>query len=88
MNDSEFRLLRPGDKVSVSGYGIAFDALVTGPHTSNGEVPIHGAAIHHRAENLDYVYQKHMAGFRTTEPESPVAATRVDRRVARGIDFC
>ena len=71
MNDSEFRLLRPGDKVSVTGKGIAFDAVVTGTHNSSYEIPIQVVQIHFRAENLDYVYQAYRAGHRTTESNRP-----------------
>lgn len=56
MTDAEFKALRPGDKVSVSSKQIAFDALVTGPHNSNGEVPIQVVEVHYWAEDLDYVY--------------------------------
>ena len=71
MTDSEFKALRPGDKVSVSGKQIAFDALVTGPHNSNNEVPIQIVEVHYRADNLDYVYQAYRPGHRTTELNRP-----------------
>ncbi|WP_423223644.1 hypothetical protein [Candidatus Amarolinea aalborgensis] len=71
MTDSEFKALRPGDKVSVSGKQIAFDAVVTGPHDSNDEIPIQVVEVHYRAENLDYVYQAYRAGHRTTEGNRP-----------------
>ena len=67
MTDAEFKALRPGDKVSVSGKQIAFDALVTGPHNSNGEIPIQVVEVRYRADNLDYVYQAYRSGYRTTE---------------------
>ena len=71
MTDSEFKALRPGDKVSVSGKQIAFDAVVTGPHDSHDEIPIQVVEVHYRAENLDYVYQAYRAGHRTTECNRP-----------------
>lgn len=71
MTDSEFKALRPGDKVSLSGKQIAFDSLVTGPHNSNGEVPIQVVQIDFRADNLDYVYQAYRAGYRATEGNRP-----------------
>jgi hypothetical protein len=67
MTDSDFKILRSGDKVSVSGYQIAFDALVTGPHNSLGEIPIQVVAVHRTAEDLDYVYRAYKPGYRTTE---------------------
>ena len=71
MTDSEFKALRPGDKVSVSGKQIVFDAVVTGPHNSHDEIPIQVVEVHYRAENLDYVYQAYPAGHRTTEGNRP-----------------
>lgn len=71
MTDAEFKALRPGDRVSLSGKQIAFDALVTGPHNSNGEIPIQVVQIHFRAENPDYVYQAYRSGHRTTEGNRP-----------------
>ena len=71
MTDSEFKALRPGDKVSVSGKQIVFDAVVTGPHNSHDEIPIQVVEVHYRAENLDYVYQAYRAGHRTTEGNRP-----------------
>lgn len=71
MTNNEFRALRPGDKVSVSGKQIAFDAVVTGPHDSHDEIPIQVVEVHYRAENLDYVYQAYRAGHRTTERNRP-----------------
>lgn len=71
MTNNEFRALRPGDKVSVSGNQIAFDAVVTGPHDSYDQIPIQVVAIHFRAENLDYVYQAYRTGHRTTEGNRP-----------------
>lgn len=71
MTDSEFRSLRSGDKVCVSGKQIEFDALVTGPHNSNGEIPIQVVEVHYRAPDLDYVYQAYRTGFRTTEINRP-----------------
>lgn len=71
MTDAEFKALRSGDKVSVSGKQIIFDALVTGPHNSIGEVPIQVVEVHYRAPDLDYVYQAYRAGYRTTEANRP-----------------
>lgn len=71
MTDSEFRSLRTGDKVFVSGYQIEFDAVVTGPHTSNGEIPIQVVEVHYRASDLEYVYQPYRPGYRTTEINRP-----------------
>lgn len=52
MTDAEFEALRPGDKVA-SGNQIAFDALpVTGPHNSNGEVPIQVVDVDHPGYRL------------------------------------
>ena len=67
MTDSEFSSLRPGDKVCVDGKQIRFDARVTGPHNSVGEIPIQITHIHYWAENLDYVYKDYKPGHRTTE---------------------
>ncbi|HRI55656.1 MAG TPA: hypothetical protein PK170_01000 [Anaerolineae bacterium] len=71
MTDAEFRSLRTGDKVFVSGNQIEFDAVVTGPHTSIGEIPIQVVEVHYRAPGLDYVYQAYRAGYRTTEINRP-----------------
>ena len=67
MTDAEFRSLRPGDKISVDGYQIAFDALVTGSHNSLGEIPIQVVAVYHRAANIDDVYKDYFPGHRTVE---------------------
>lgn len=71
MTDAEFKALRPGDKVSVSGKQIAFDALVIGPHNSNDEIPIQVVEVHFRAEHMDYVYQAYRPGHLTTESNRP-----------------
>lgn len=67
MTDSEFRSLRPGDKVCVDGNQIKFDARVTGPHNGLGEIPIQIIQVHYRSANLDYVYKDYKPGHRTTE---------------------
>lgn len=67
MTNADFRSLRAGDKVSVDGYQIAFDALVTGSHNSLGEIPIQVVAVYHRAEDIDYVYKDYYPGHRTVE---------------------
>lgn len=71
MTDADFQSLRAGDKVSVEGYQIAFDALVTGPHNSLGEIPIQVVTVYRRAENIDYVYEDYMPGHRTVESNRP-----------------
>lgn len=71
MTDTDFKSLRPGVKVSVSGNQITFDALVTGPHNSLGEIPIQVVAVHRTADNLDYVYRAYKPGYRTTEQNRP-----------------
>lgn len=71
VTDAEFRSLQPGDKISVDGYQIAFDALVTGLHNNLGEIPIQVVAVYRRAENIDYVYKDYMHGHRTVESNRP-----------------
>lgn len=71
MTDTEFNSLRPGDKVCVQGYGIKFDARVSGPHNSLGEIPIEVVQVHWRTEDLDYVYKDYRRGHRTTEQNRP-----------------
>ena len=81
MTDSDFKSLRPGDKISVDGKQIAFDALVIGPHNSLDEIPIQVVYVHRTADDLNYVYRAYKPGHRTTEQRPSCAPPRVDQRV-------
>ncbi len=55
----------------MDGKQIAFDAVVTEPLNSLGEIQIQVVAVHRTAADLDYVYRVYKTGYHTTEQNRP-----------------